>query len=74
MTRDERQNRRKHEAGTRLAELARNLCRVMPPLDAGGLCIGAGMTVLASYHGREFAAEYLRRLADELLADPEVAN
>ena len=59
------------EARQRLGSVATGLCRKLDPLDVAGSFAAIGAEVLAHELGRKEAANYLRKLADELERDAQ---
>lgn len=54
------------QARARMARLAVNLQRILPPIDVASLLIGAAIAVLENTLGRAKARDYVAELASEL--------
>lgn len=62
---------RLEEARKHMSLIAFNLQKVMAPIDAAGVLMGAALGILTQRFGEAKAIEYLRELATELEEDDD---
>ncbi len=67
--RDELHERRMAQGRRHLTLVALSLTKVLSPIDAAGLLMGAAVGILTEHVGDGAAEDYLRQLADELARD-----